>query len=673
MKEENWTIAIFFALILLSTGLRLLGSGAGLPYLWHPDEPILMTRVVDMLQEDRLDPNFYHYPSLLFYVHMLGTSVWYLLTAKAGLHPLSDLQTGTDTGLPFTISDPSLWAWERGLTALFGGVAVGLVYLTGRRLSGDRLGVLAALFLMFSPHHTMLSRFITVDVPTSAAVAATLLASVFVLKEGEVRHYVLAGVAAGLAMACKYTAVVGAVVPLMAWALSERRRLWPGVGMFVLMGLTLLVCEPWFILRPSRVLFDMAAEVYHYGGMEITKEQFRAEPGLNYLWRCTEVLLTEGFPGWLLLVIPAGIWSFKEDRQGVGLVALLPVTFLLFMARNKLFQDRNLTPVEPALALLCAWGGLSVVARWPRARMALVGVAVLPALWSLSLTVQRSLMTDGRVEVVKWAKQQPGMVLAVPKEFCIREESLEGLSHVEVSLLEPEQWAKSGATAVLGAPRFIFPTSDSKLIQNDLADRARDWFHKQKPLYSSGEYMWGPESFTINPLVEIYPLDAASLPAAVAVVPAAEPAAEPETDAATADVADMAVKSPPTDITWKLFPHKFASQMTTTSNGIHLVALTDTLLLACTSSQPVQTAKVFVSGRWNWEGTGAMLSLRFQDATGKPLRENLQRLPARGDGADQAFVMRAEAPTGAVTASLCLELKSAEGSADVSGVSFSGE
>ena len=68
------TTLIFLALGFLgaAAALRLVFLRWGLPYIYHPDEPINMVIVHRMIAASHLDPGFFQYPSLLYYLNLPG-------------------------------------------------------------------------------------------------------------------------------------------------------------------------------------------------------------------------------------------------------------------------------------------------------------------------------------------------------------------------------------------------------------------------------------------------------------------------------------------------------------------------------------------------------------------------------------------------------------------------
>ena len=99
---------------------------------------------------------------------------------------------------------------------------VAATYAAARRLWGVREGLVAAAVLAFAFLPVAYSRVAVTDVGALAGVALALMWSVRAAEDGRTRDYVLAGAAAGLAIAFKYTA--GLVLLPLAIAAVARLR-----------------------------------------------------------------------------------------------------------------------------------------------------------------------------------------------------------------------------------------------------------------------------------------------------------------------------------------------------------------------------------------------------------------------------------------------------------------
>lgn len=115
----------------------------------------------------------------------------------------------------------------RSVTALFSLLTVLWVYLIGRRVWSDLVGLLAAALLAVCVLHIQLSHFMTVDLLMSAMNTAGLLFCVHFACTGGIADAIGMGVMLGLSMACKFNGItLGAGIAaayLAAWWGGKRR------------------------------------------------------------------------------------------------------------------------------------------------------------------------------------------------------------------------------------------------------------------------------------------------------------------------------------------------------------------------------------------------------------------------------------------------------------------
>jgi len=179
--------------LLVAFVLRLYGLRWGLPneqhlHSYHPDEFDIAARAAWMLAQGDLNPHFFNYGTLTIY-----------LTYCVGM---------VASALGF-ISDLGGWhVAARLLTVAFGTMTVGVVFLLGRTLYSETVGLVAAAFLAVTPGHVVHSHYATVDVPATFFITLSLLGAAHLLTAPTMRWYALAGLSAGWAGACKYNAVI---------------------------------------------------------------------------------------------------------------------------------------------------------------------------------------------------------------------------------------------------------------------------------------------------------------------------------------------------------------------------------------------------------------------------------------------------------------------------------
>lgn len=190
--SARWKTRLCLALTLLvAFALRVYGLRWGIPnqqhlYSYHPDEFDIAGRAAWMLARGDLNPHFFNYGSLTIYltyfVGMLASALG-LINDLGGWHVISRL-----------------------ITVTFGTMTVGVMFLLGRTLYRETVGLVAAAFLAVTPGHVVHSHYATVDVPATFFVTLSLLCAAHILTAPTMRWYALAGLSAGWAGACKYNA-----------------------------------------------------------------------------------------------------------------------------------------------------------------------------------------------------------------------------------------------------------------------------------------------------------------------------------------------------------------------------------------------------------------------------------------------------------------------------------
>jgi len=190
-----------FSVILIGILLRWYCINWSLPNLFHPDEVRLLYAVGETSWEN-LNPKFFAYGSLPIYVlkilHVSGK-------ALANNVPINDVLAKLFER-PTRIDDFFLVA--RALSAFFGSLTLILIYFFGKRFFSRRVALFSTAFLAFTVLHIQLSHFLTVDVMLTFFILLAVYFSASVVKSfGSFRSYLLTGLAIGLALATKVSAL----------------------------------------------------------------------------------------------------------------------------------------------------------------------------------------------------------------------------------------------------------------------------------------------------------------------------------------------------------------------------------------------------------------------------------------------------------------------------------
>ncbi len=428
--------------------LRLLGVSRGLPYVHEWDEPTVMSYVIRMIQRGDLNPNTFIYPSVYYYLLWPVMYLHYLF-----LHVQGMLNSPWDIGLfhpqappeiyAWYITHPSFYLWGRTLTALLGAATVFLVYRIGKAAYGIPVGLLAAGLLAVSPGAVYYSDTVRVDIPMVFFVTLAVLLGLRVLRGGDRRDYILAGLVAGLAISTKESAF-WVMVPLgVAHLLSPRRKYVVDLNV-VLMGccavVGFIVGTPYILITPQTVLAQMYFEAAAYGAHHTLGVMRWALPMyLSYIVRPSQghewyVIphLTLGLPAAVAAVLGL-VRGFRQAPRLHLYMLSFPLPYLLFMASQPVTVLRFMMPVLPFAAIFAAvgttWAWQQFQAVWPASakgpwRSVVAGASVViviavPIRDSFALGWTMGHRPDTRSEVVDWLRTHvpPGTPVAVEADL----------------------------------------------------------------------------------------------------------------------------------------------------------------------------------------------------------------------------------------------------------------
>jgi hypothetical protein len=191
----------------LGAVLRLHAIRFGLPYMRaRPDEMDAVMHAQMVMRGD-LNPHFFHWPSLTFYVF------------GAVFTAVSDVLGALSPGV--VVSDAKYFVLARIVVALAGAATIVVLYDLARRIADAWTGIAAAMFLAVAILHVRESHFAMTDTLMTLLVTASLALLARALNEAEaepaaepLRWFALSGLVGGLAASTKYNAA--AVVAAMA-------------------------------------------------------------------------------------------------------------------------------------------------------------------------------------------------------------------------------------------------------------------------------------------------------------------------------------------------------------------------------------------------------------------------------------------------------------------------
>ncbi|MBI5652588.1 MAG: glycosyltransferase family 39 protein [Chloroflexi bacterium] len=407
--RASWLIS---AILILGLGLRLWGINFGLPFMYHPDEGVPVRIALRFLQTGNLNPEFFHWPALLFHLNALAYGAFYLggwLTGR--------FTRPTDLGYPDyemmavgRTDLPEIFLIGRGLAALIGALTIVLVFLIAREGRGNRAAALiAALFLAVEATSIKHSHFIRPDL---LAIFCALIATLFAIKTADdprLRNYALAGIGIGLTAASKYNAALIFVALVAAHFL---RYGWRGIARKEIYFAGAISVAIFLLLNPYVILdWQRFTKMGPGDDVNIYSTGHPGAEGDSFQWY---VGFLFGTLGWLVpfAIAEAALVLRARDRRGIALFTF-PAIYFIFICQFTVHHDTTILPIVPFVLIFAAQFLARVydflAQRFSTRRVALTALLVsvvtllsLPSLGTAVAADTRLLQSDGREQARQW-------------------------------------------------------------------------------------------------------------------------------------------------------------------------------------------------------------------------------------------------------------------------------
>ena len=247
-------------IILLAVLVRVWGLGAGLPYFFVNDERSLVYGALKMAQLKTLIPALHtqdfgilYYPPLMSYIYLIFLAPFILIKYLIG-----HFNNFTELGNYFILNPASLWLIARLVNALMGAATVYLIYLIGKKMFNQWVGLISALFLALSFLHIQLSHFTRQWSPVLFFACLVLLFSFYIYQSPKKKYYLWLGVILGLGFGISYVIGLTLIIFLMAhffsghfsfWEKIKDKNLWLTLVIFFLLSSIFILLYPQEFLR----------------------------------------------------------------------------------------------------------------------------------------------------------------------------------------------------------------------------------------------------------------------------------------------------------------------------------------------------------------------------------------------------------------------------------------
>lgn len=474
--EERLPFIPLLLICLLALWLRIPGICAGLPYFYAEDEAHHFNRTVEMVKEGRYDPQYFHKPSLHFYLRMPVVALSYLWAAKRGqLTSIKDIETRNSFGLAgyaFTASHPGIVKWNRAFSVALSLLTIIFTFLLCREVTGNvHTSLAAALLVSVSPEFLINSPIIGVDILMALMCTISAYAALLVYKNYTTRRLIVLGLLCGLAVSSKYNALPIAVLPLVV-CLGVKRFCLRDLASAALAPIAgFFLGSPYILVSIPLFLDHLAYEIWHYG--VAGHEGHSAQPGLEQAGFYVRWLAGDGIGLLACFAALAGFALLKAERKKeAALFLIYPVLFAALMIGQKANFTRNMVSIIPFVAVLAA-AGLELLLKPFRlkhstnAAIFWIGVPIVclqPLVAALSFNRQLLSRPESRIAAAEWitteTSSEGDVAISGELQFPTNIYRLPGKSRVDPSVPLAKVLYQSGFDTLIVGPEYVSKTPE---------------------------------------------------------------------------------------------------------------------------------------------------------------------------------------------------------------------
>ena len=384
-----------------------------LPYIHNMDEASHLARVVDMINRNSLDPQYYQKPAFQYFLRVPAVMAGYLADIYRGT--IKNFQS-VSVKDPFGAGGYAYYAYPKNLllfNRLLSLFATVLGILAVCFLIFKLLGISALIFsfilFLFNPALFSECCYLAVD-PFAFCLSALFLC---VFTAAVLRHsfyfLLISALIGGLLLSNKYNHIIFILLPY--WFAATRHFTWQQRSLIFLSPvIVFFLFNPFLFLNFGSALKSFTTQLIHYAQ---PGEELNVTQQLKHL---VNITFKDIFPWQLGLFFPA-VFLSKNLRQLAIVFIFFILAFLLLHLPFKTTFTRNFIPLLPVLVFLASAGFHEVwkiTSKFPPLRLASLFLALICLYEPLKATVKERLaasyLTESRRIADKIIKNLEGTV-----------------------------------------------------------------------------------------------------------------------------------------------------------------------------------------------------------------------------------------------------------------------
>ncbi len=349
-KKETVTLIL---ILLISALLRTALIPAQLPFHYQSDEFQVIERALRM-GTGELNPGLFTWPgSLTIYLNFSLFGIYFLVSLLFGV-----ASSASEFARTYWTDPMVFYIIGRAISTAFGLLAVASVYFAARRLSQKTeaggmyvSGLLAALGAALAPELVIDSAFALPDMAAAGLATVSFALAITYFAKPHRATAIVAGIAMGAAIACKYNVafllpgVIGAII------LAENRA---SKSRFIDSAIALILVPLAFVIFCPFAVLDFATFSGDIAGMIQRQGMIVWAPDIGFLFKMT-LNLALGYRFLLLIVVSAVAILFTKNKRLIAIFTLAALPLLL-VAIPRPLPPRHLLPLYPVISIILGVG-----------------------------------------------------------------------------------------------------------------------------------------------------------------------------------------------------------------------------------------------------------------------------------------------------------------------------
>lgn len=344
LNQKHFVVCCLLSVVILGAFFRFYNLNWDEGHFFHPDERNIALAVSKIAFPDQLNPEFFAYGSLpIYFYRAIGESLVFLTKNR-----------------DWVTEWPKINLIGRGVSAFFATLSIPLIFLLGKKIWNEKVGLLAAFLAAFTVCFIQTAHYAVTESLLVFWLLILALVSLELAEKPTLKIYTQAGLILGLAIATKVSALSFAILPISAHFLYHFREIKTQsklILLFLIAFLTFAVFSPYVFLDYTKFKESMDYETAVATGTRKVVYVLQFEKTIPYLFQIKNLFWQLGFLalGGFLGIAILFFLAIKNKDKRLLLFLSFPLIYFAYVGQWHTKFIRYMLPILPFLILSASW------------------------------------------------------------------------------------------------------------------------------------------------------------------------------------------------------------------------------------------------------------------------------------------------------------------------------